>query len=154
WIPALVSCRLLGLSERTLILPFTVVDTLGIGLAYALGRKLYGRCGGVIAALLVVATPLDFAWATMMTNDLFVSFFSGLAMLCALTAVEAEHPRARSLAWAAAAVSVWLAVHAKLSGLLMAPVVVFAAWRHRERVDRRWWVFAGTAAVLLGGSAL
>ena len=154
WLPAVLACRLFGLTERALILPFVVVDTLGIGLVYALGRKLCGRCGGVVGALLVIATPLDFAWATMMTNDLFVSFFSALALLCALAALDAKDARWRSVAWAGAAVSLWLGAHAKFSALLMVPVVLFAAWRKRRRLDRRTWTLAATAAVLFGASAI
>ncbi len=154
WLPALLSCRLFGVTEASLIAPFLAVDTLGMGLVYALGWKLWGRCGGIVAALVVMATPLDFAWATMMTNDLFVSFFSALTMLGAWAALDAKDARSRSAAWAATAVSLWLACHAKVSAVLMVPVVLFTLWRHRRRLDRQALVFAATAAVLFGSSAL
>ena len=44
-----------------MIAPVTIVATLGIGLLYAFGKALWGRPGGLIAALLLLVHPLDFA---------------------------------------------------------------------------------------------
>ena len=69
WFPAALSCRIFGLTELGLILPFTVTATLAVGLLYLFGKTLWGRPGGIIAALLLAAYPLDFAWSTMVTTD-------------------------------------------------------------------------------------
>jgi 4-amino-4-deoxy-L-arabinose transferase-like glycosyltransferase len=154
WLPTVLSCRVFGLTEPALILPSIVVDTLGIGLVYAFGRRLWGRSGGVVAALLLTAMPLDFTWATMMTNDLFVSFFTALALLCTLAALEAPGARTRTALWAAAAASVWLAFHAKVNGPLILPVIAFAAWRRRQQLDRRAMVFVAVGLSLAAASML
>src|SRR5207253_11348688 len=73
WFPAALSCRIFGLTELGLILPFTVTATLAVGLLYLFGKALWGRAGGIIAALLLAVYPVDFAWSTMMTNYIVLS---------------------------------------------------------------------------------
>jgi len=87
WLPTAFACRILGLSEAGMIAPVTIVATLGIGLLYAFGKALWGRPGGLIAALLLLVHPLDFAWSTMLASDIFASFFSALTILCLLRAL-------------------------------------------------------------------
>jgi hypothetical protein len=58
WIPTALFGRFMGLSEQSMILPITFAATLGTGVMYALGKQLFGRTGGIIAALLLV-TPID-----------------------------------------------------------------------------------------------
>lgn len=87
WFPTALFCRLFGL-----ILPFTVTATLGTALVYVLGKTLWGRPGGVIAALLLAVHPLDFAWSTMITNDVLLSFFSACTVLLVLWALDEERP--------------------------------------------------------------
>src|SRR5215468_882283 len=70
-IPTTLFCKIFGLTEFGMIFPITATSTLGIGLVYALGKSLYGRSGALIAALLLIAQPLDFAWSTMWSNDIF-----------------------------------------------------------------------------------
>ena len=81
WFPTALSCRIFGLNEVGLVLPFTAAATLGTGLVYALGKTLHGRAGAAIAALLLLFHPLDFAWSTMLTNDLMLSVVSAATML-------------------------------------------------------------------------
>src|SRR5262249_42603207 len=81
WLPTALLCRALGFTEAALILPITAMSTLGIGLVYVFGARVWGRAGGVIAASLLIFHPVDFAWSTMFTNDLFQSFFAALTML-------------------------------------------------------------------------
>src|SRR5438876_2461973 len=73
WFPTALSCRLFGMTETAIVLPVTVVDMVGLAVVYALGKVLYGRPGGVIAGLLLAFYPLDVAWSTMMTSDIFLS---------------------------------------------------------------------------------
>ncbi len=154
WFPTALACRIFGMSEIGMILPIIVIDALGIGLVYAFGKALWGRAGGVIAALLLIAHPLDLAWSTMITSDIFLSFFAALTMLCILRAFEREEPAARAWLWAFAGLSLWFAYHAKVSAVLMAVPIAFTCWRHRRRIDwnARW--FLVTAGVFFGASAL
>jgi hypothetical protein len=152
WLPTLAACRLFGFTETALIGPVLAAATLGIGIVYALGVVLAGRAGGLIAALLLIVLPLDFAWSTMMTNDVLVSFFCAVAMGCALLAAEdGDHRRKRWL-WGAAAAALWLAMHAKLNAILMLPALALACWRRRDRLDEEalWFVIVGLT--LLSGS--
>src|SRR5262249_13455941 len=65
WLPTALSCFVLGLTEVGLVLPTTVMATIGMVVVYAFGKALRGRPGAVIAALLLLVCPLDFAWSTM-----------------------------------------------------------------------------------------
>lgn len=152
WLPTLGACRLFGFTEGALIGPVLAVATLGIALVYVFGTVLAGRPGGLIAALLLVVLPLDFAWSTMMTNDLFVSFFCALALLCALLAIGESDEGRKGWLWGGSALSVWLATHAKLNAVLIVPVIALACWRRRDRVDAHVLWFVIVAALLLGGT--
>src|SRR5262249_12872855 len=156
WLPAALSCRVLGLGEVGMILPIVLFDALGIGLVYAFGKALWGRAGGVVAALVVIARRLEFAWSTMNTGDIILSFFSALTMLAALRALTADEPGRKRRAWIVAAVSLWLGFHAQVSAMLLVPPLAFLCWRHRAGLDRSARAFAARAAAPLaaprGGS--
>lgn len=154
WLPAALSCRIFGLTELGLILPFVVTSVIGIGVVYALGLALYGRAGAVVASLLVTVTPIDFAWSTMMTPDLMLSVLSGLAMLFAIRALQLREPIRRRRAWFLAALFLWLAFHAKIPGILVLPAIVIAGLTHWRKVDRQVLTFVGTTAVLFASTAL
>ncbi|TMA39228.1 MAG: glycosyltransferase family 39 protein [Deltaproteobacteria bacterium] len=152
WLPTALSCRVLGLSERGLILPITTFAVLGLGVVYALGKALFGRAGAWMAALLLVVHPLDVAWSTMLAGDVIVSFFSGLCVLGLLRALEDAPSRAKRRWWAVAAAALWLAYHAKLSALMLVPALVAALVLERRRLDRQCLVFPAAAVLLFGGS--
>jgi len=154
WFPAALSCRIFGMTEIGMVLPSLVYSTLGIGLLYAFGKALWGRPGGIVAALLLTFAPLDFAWSTMVANDIVFSFFSGCTILCVLRALEQEDATRKRRAWAAAAVSLWLAYHAKVSGVLLVPAVGMICWAKRQRLGREFLTFCGVGALLFAGSAL
>jgi hypothetical protein len=154
WFPTALSCRIFGLTELGLILPFTVTATLAVGLLYLFGKTLWGRPGGIIAALLLAAYPLDFAWSTMVTNDIVLSFYSALTMLLVLRALAHDDPAWRRRLWALAGVTLWLAYHAKISALLVIPAVAVACLANRRRLDRRALWFLATAIPLFAFSSL
>ncbi|TMA96928.1 MAG: glycosyltransferase family 39 protein [Deltaproteobacteria bacterium] len=154
WLPTAFACRILGLSEAGMIAPVTIVATLGIGLLYAFGKALWGRPGGLIAALLLLVHPLDFAWSTMLASDIFASFFSALTILCLLRALGHDDVVGKRRCWMGAAASLWLTYHAKVSAVLLVPPVLLICWRRRHRIDRRVAAFPATAGLLFGASAL
>jgi 4-amino-4-deoxy-L-arabinose transferase-like glycosyltransferase len=149
WFPTAFSCRLFGLTEYGLIAPFTFTATLGVALVYLLGKACWDRRVGIVAALLLAVTPLDFAWATMMTNDIMLSFWSGVTILCALRAVAANDPAWRRRLWILAGGAFWLTFHLKLSAVFLLPVIGVLCLVHRPGVDRHALCFVATVAVLL-----
>jgi hypothetical protein len=154
WFPTAFAARLLGLNEFSLVLPITIAATLGIGVVYALGKALWGRPGAVIAALLLIVHPFDFAWSTMLANDAFTSLFSALCILFVLRALEPASARARRRLWILAGVSLWLAYHAKVTAVALLPAIAVTVWIYRERLDRQVLYFLVTAGALLGFSHL
>jgi hypothetical protein len=156
WAPTVALGRLAGgLTEAAFIAPITLASGAGIAVVYAIGRTLWGRPGGVAAALLLVVHPLDFAWSTMQANDIVASLFVAVAVLGVLRATEAGAPSsARRCWWALAAWGLFLAYHAKVSALTVAPALALIAWWRRDRLWPEATSFLTSSAVLFGGAAL
>jgi len=153
WFPTVASCRFFGLTELGLLLPIMTAATLGIGLVYLIGKSLWGRPGGVIAALLLIFHPLDFAWSTMLASDFIASFWFGATIFCTLRATSHPEVEWRRRFWVLAAVGVWCSYHTKFSGiLLLAPIGLIALTRWRS-LDRSVWYFVATMAFLVPATA-
>ncbi len=154
WIPTAVSCRLLGVGEAGLLVPVVLFDALGMLLLYAFGKFLWGTSGAVIATLLLLVHPLDFAWSTMLTHDILLSFFSGLAILLILKALHEEETARKRRDWMLAALCLWLGFHTKISVVLLGPGIVLIGLLYRRRLDRHALVFVWTGLLLFGGTVL
>lgn len=154
WFPTGLSTWVFGLNEFGIILPVTVAAIAGIGLIYAFGKALWGTSGGIIAASLLLVTPLDVAWSTMLTPDIPVSFFSALSVLLTLRALEQEDTLRKRYLWVLAATSVWLAYGGKISAVLLLPALMLICWMKRRYVDRQALYFLAALAVLFGGTHL
>jgi hypothetical protein len=152
WFPTALACRVLGPGEACLVAPVTIASTLGIGLVYVFGKWLWGRPGAVIAALLLVVCPLDFAWSTMMAHDIILSVFSAATILLVLAALEAEDTRRRRRRWILAATALWLAFHTKVSALLLLPAIAVICVTRRARLTADVLCFVATAALLFAAS--
>lgn len=149
WAPTLLTCRLFGLTEMGLILPIVMWDVLGMLVVGLLGGVLFGGTGALLATALVAVTPLDFAWATMLTTDIPHSASTALAFLFAATGLRGGYGARALCAWALAGVALWLAVHAKLSGLSLPLAFAILAWRYRSRLTPEALAFPLTAGLLV-----
>jgi len=109
WLPSTLIARWLGLGEAGLITPILLFDAAGIVVVYLVAKTLWDRTAGILAALLVVATPLDFAWSTMLTTDVVLSVFAALTLLFATRALEEVDPTWQRRDWLFAAICLWLA---------------------------------------------
>ena len=154
WFPTVLSARILGVTEVGLILPITAMATAGMVLVYAFGKALWGRPGAVIATLLLLVCPLDFAWSTMLVNDFYMAVLAGLTILLVLRAPLAPDPTVRRRLWILAGVSLWLTYHAKVSAVLLFPAMAIIVFARRDTLDREFRYFVGTTAFLYGLSAL
>jgi hypothetical protein len=154
WLPTALSCRLLGLNEVGLILPTIVMAAVGMIVVYAFGKALWGRAGAVIAALLLMVCPLDFAWSTMFVNDFFLAVLAATTMLLVLRAPLAADVVWRRRLWTLAAVTLWLGYHAKVSVVLLFPALAVVLFARRRELDREVGYFIGTAGLLYALSML
>lgn len=102
-----------------------------VGVAYALGRELFGRRTGLAAAYLVAATPILLHWAAGAYTDLPSATYYGLALVFAWRLVQRPSARDALLAGLLAG----FAAFTKNSGLLIAPAlvgwVVYSYWAGR-----------------------
>jgi hypothetical protein len=153
-VPAALFCKIFGLTELGMIVPITATAILGIGLIYSFGKALWGRQGALIAALLLIVHPLDFAWSTMFTIDIPLSFFSALSILLVLRAIQHEDAVWKCRFWLLAGVSLWLAFQAKISAVLLAPAIALICWTNRRRLGHQFFDFLATASVLFGVTLL
>jgi hypothetical protein len=154
WLPTVLSCRFLGLTELGLILPITITATLGIALIYAFGKALWGTPGAIIAALLLITQPLDFAWSTMLANDIMVSFTSALTVLLVLRALAQEDATWKCRLWIIAGVSLWTTFLAKVSALSIIPAIGAICWMNRLRLGSSFVDFLTTVGFLFGVTSL
>jgi len=152
WLPTAVSARLFGVDSFGLVLPFTLASLVGLGFVYLVGRELWGRSGGVLAAALAATTPIDFVWSTLMTPDIMLSAAWATMIWLVLRALDVDDPTRRRRAWFWAAVCFWLSIHAKLSGLFIAPALALTLLVERRRLTAEVWTFFTTSAVLCAGS--
>jgi hypothetical protein len=149
WLPVAVSARLLGMGSLGLVLPFTIASLVGLAFVYLVGRELWGRPGGVLAALLAAFTPIDFVWSTVMTPDIMLSATWAALVWLVLRALDAVDEQTRRRAWFWAAVAFWLSLHTKLSGLFIAPALALALLVERRRLTAEVTTFFATALALV-----
>lgn len=72
WFPATVILpvyALLGAEPGNAILGITALAVAGVGISWAIGRRIGGNAGGILAALAVLALPAYSGWATQVMSD-------------------------------------------------------------------------------------
>jgi 4-amino-4-deoxy-L-arabinose transferase-like glycosyltransferase len=76
------SYRLFGISEWSERLPIAMGAAVIIGAAFALGRLLGGPVAGLLAALVLAASPRVFLLARRIIIDVHITMWMGLVLLC------------------------------------------------------------------------
>jgi len=118
-------------------------------LVYDLGRRLYGREVGLMAALVTLTTML-FAWICKLgVLDPPLSFCVVAAIACGHRAFE--EGRRRGLWWLAAYAAAGVGVLIKGPVAIAVPAIVLAAYgiaRRREVRGGGWWHLAGACLLL------
>lgn len=129
-----------------------LIDVGSVALTYRLGRRLYNRRVGLLAALLLALTVTHIQLAHFFTADPYTTFFTLAAVLGFAGAVDGRLPAAGRLArLLAGAAAVGLAVGSKFSAVLLAlPLAVAVWWWGALRALPVW----RRAAVLLAAGAL
>ena len=125
-----LSFRLFGPTEVAARLPSLVASVLSVGLMYALGRSLYGRNVGVVAALLLAASPLAILFApTAFTDPMMVAW-----ILAGCLMTVRGH-------WGWAGLFLGLATITKQQGVLFAPLALglgLGSGRKSQIVSGNW----------------
>ena len=108
-----LSFRLFGPTEVAARMPSLVASVLSVGLTYTLGRSLYGPSAGVVAALLLAASPFAILFApTAFTDPMMVVWI----LAGCLMAVKGH--------WGWAGLFIGLAAVTKQQGVLFAPLTL------------------------------
>lgn len=112
-----LSFRLFGPTETAARLPSLVASVLSVIMLYQLGRRLYGKGVGLLAAFLLAASPFAILFApTAFTDPMMVSFV--LASCLAATMGR----------WGWAGLLLGLAAMTKQHGILFVPLVLGMAY--------------------------
>ncbi len=120
--PTALFYRTLGVTPfSTIAFPF-LCSLLAVGVAFALGRRLYDQRTGLIAALLLAFLPMDVIFASMLFPTEPAMLFSGVGLGCFILA-ERERRPALSLA---SGVSLGLAALAHEAALMI--LVIYPAY--------------------------
>lgn len=98
WIQA-ATIHALGLGEFALRLPTALLALGGCLIAYATGRKVYGRPAGIAAALIMATTLLWFGLSRVILLDVPVGVFLSFAFMAFLFAVKAPQGGAARARW-------------------------------------------------------
>jgi hypothetical protein len=102
----------------------TLFGLLTLGACYALGRRLYGRDVGLLAALLLAVMPFFAVHSKLVTVDVPVTFWTTLTLLLAHRALGT--PRLRW--WAATGLAAGLAAGTKYYGGIVILALLAPAW--------------------------
>src|SRR4051812_26226493 len=150
-VPSLV---LVGSSDFAVRLPAVLAGTALIPIAYALGREVAGRIGGLFVAALLVGHPSFVIWSRQAWfYALYVLLFAG-ALLFMLRANRTGHPSDQLLA----GLLVGLTAFAHEVGVfLLAPLaaqVALSLWRDRRAPGRWIWPMMSLLVVGLAGLLL
>jgi 4-amino-4-deoxy-L-arabinose transferase-like glycosyltransferase len=142
WI-AVGSMRLLGRNEFGFRLPFALAGLGIIFVGWAIARRLFDGETGRIAALILAATPYFISECHSPSQDLLLSFFTGLALL--LWLVWKKEGRPWSASWWGFYVSLSLACLFKgpLALVIVSIPIVLELWvSHQWQLGvrmRPWW---------------
>jgi 4-amino-4-deoxy-L-arabinose transferase-like glycosyltransferase len=98
--------------------------TLSVGLLYLIGRRLYSRFVGVLAALLLAVMPLHITSSRYMKEDALMVMFLLAVMYLVIVAVQTKKP----LFLLAAGVAAGLCVGSKYTGLLASGLLLCSPW--------------------------
>jgi hypothetical protein len=119
-----------------------------VPVAYAIGRELFDRRAGLVAALLVAASPYEVWYSQEARAYPLYALTAALSLLAFVRALD--QPTARRLGWWAAASAVALLSH-YYTAFLVGPEAIWLLVAHRSARRR---VAAAIAPVALTGAAL
>lgn len=105
-----------------------ILGLLGCLLTYVTARKLYDRCTGLLAALLLGTSALYFTMTHMVSLDLPVTVFLATSLYAFLLGTQTSHSRTRRwLIWSAFTAAGLAVLTKGLIGILF-PILVVGAW--------------------------
>ncbi len=152
---------LLDISEGAARLPSAVAGLLTLGACYELGRRMFTSATGLLAALMVAATPMLCSAARFANPDALLNLFTCLTLLLFWTGMNTAgmNPAARGMR----RTTLWfvsVGLSAGFAGLAKGPVgillpaaviVAFLAWTRQLAAlwDRRWAWTLGACALLV-----
>lgn len=131
-----VVMKLAGSTETGARLGWALIGTVSVVPAYLLASKIGGRLFGLTAAGLVALYHFHIHYSRTALNNIADPFFMSLALFCLIVAIQ----RRSNLAWSGVGISCGVALYfyqgARLTPLVVAAVLVYAAF-FQDRAFRR-----------------
>ncbi len=147
-----------GLSEWALRFPSLFFGVLMTPLAYTLGRRLFGRTAGNLAALLAALHPLWLYYsqeARMYTQLTALGMLAGYALLRVLAGghSQTDYPKSRLLWWSALVLAAIALLYSHYFAVFLLAAFglyfVIALLAQRDLIRRRLWIEGAAAALLV-----
>jgi len=133
-----------GELATTIRLPSLVLGTALIPMVFALGTRLIGRSGAVMAAALTTLAPFAIFYSQEARPYATLAFLTCLSTLCLLNALKTP----KAAWWVAYALSLAAVVYTHYTGIfVLAAQTLWALWYHRPH--RRPLLLTSAGAVLL-----
>lgn len=142
---------LFGAEPGNAILGITLFAVAGVGISWAIGRRIGGNAGGILAALGVLALPAYSGWATQVMSDVpctALILFGGLLFL----RIHARPESAQLLRfWTAGILIAITTLFRPVSAAMLLPFAVAAVvpWNFRQALAR----LTGLSVPMLGAAA-
>jgi 4-amino-4-deoxy-L-arabinose transferase-like glycosyltransferase len=151
WIEAL-NIKLFGLSLWSVRIPTALMALLGCLFTYGVGRKLYGRGCGILAALILSSNLLYFIMAHTVTIDMTLSTVLTGSLFCFLLGSrESDHKISRRYFWAMYAFAGLAVLTKGFIGIIFPGMIIFC-WTviHGEWKNlKNWCIPSGILIVFL-----
>ena len=140
WLTA-INFQLFGMSEFVARLWPAIFALLGIGMAYALGRSMFGPWTGYAAAALLAATPLYFGLSQIFILDMPLSGLMTVSARRLLVRLHATPNGARPYVWLLyAATALAVLTKGPVAPLLIGAIIVSFLLLQRNLGALRWLV--------------
>lgn len=139
--------QLFGLTEFAMRMLPALINTLGIPAIYALANRLGYPRTGLIAALLFALNPYEIWHAQDVRN---YALWAALSLIALWLGLHAAHKN-RPFNWFLYAIAAALAANIFYTELLTLSafgIFIFIMYRHKQQIQRRWFIAATFAAGL------
>lgn len=137
WLTA-INFKLFGISELVARLWPALLGLLGIWMTYVVGRSMYGRWTGAVAAALLAATPFYFGLSQFLVLDMPLSTLLTVGMAAFWVAYRDAGQRRPFVGLLYVAVALAVLIKGPVAVVLTGGIVLLFLWLERDLAALRW----------------
>ena len=143
---SIASClKIFGWNQFSFILPILISSIVSICIIYLIGKLLFDKATGLLAAFLLTIFPLNLVHSTTMTNDIMLSFLIATSVLFFMKGLMGERKR-EVLYFSLSGFVLGIAIGVKINSLVIILfyfiVLVFDGIKNRRFKKNAFFLFA------------